>query len=386
MPDAEALASPAIPVPRPQVQPPEVRLAAPGTVRLSGAWDIRALETLASSLQSQLATLPAARDSSWDLTGIQRLDHIGALMLWRAWGGTRPTRAQILPEHESFFATLAAPRPDSSEAPLPAWLRALYALGAWIPLVVSHTRGFVALLGALAVDTLDVLRRPHLGPWREVSASVYRTGAQALGITGAVGFLIGIVLSYLSSEQLKTFGAGVFIVNILGIGLIRELGPVLCAVLVAGRSGSSMTAQLGVMRVTEELDALSVMGIPQTVRLVLPKLLALAIAVPLLTLWTTGIALLGGALAAQAQLEISVFQFMSDLPSVVPVANLWLGLGKGVVFGMLIALIACHFGLRIEPNTESLGVGTTNSVVSSITAVIVADALLAVAFNDVGFS
>jgi phospholipid/cholesterol/gamma-HCH transport system permease protein len=253
-----------------------------------------------------------------------------------------------------------------------------------MPLAASHARGFVALLGALAIDSLDVLRRPHLGPWKEVSANVYRVGAQALGITGAVGFLIGITLSYLSSEQLKTFGAGAFIVNILGIGLIRELGPVLCAVLVAGRSGSSMTAQLGVMRVTEELDALSVMGIPQTVRLVLPKVLALA--VPLLTLWTTGIALIGGALAAKAQLDISVFQFMSDLPSVVPIANLTLGIGKSVVFGVLVALIACHFGLRIEPNTESLGVGTTNSVVSSITAVIVADALIAIAFNDVGFS
>jgi phospholipid/cholesterol/gamma-HCH transport system permease protein len=384
MPDAETLQSP--PPAAAPVRPPEVRLEADGRVRLSGAWDIRALETLAGALQQRLAALPAQPASGWDLTGIQRLDHIGALLVWRAWRGARPARTHIRPEHEPFFATLAEPRPDASEPPLPALLRLLYALGAWMPLAASHARAFVILLGALAVDSLEVLRRPHLGPWKEVSANIYRVGAQALGITGAVGFLIGIVLSYLSSEQLKTFGAGVFIVNILGIGLIRELGPVLCAVLVAGRSGSSMTAQLGVMRVTEELDALSVMGIPQTVRLVLPKVIALALAVPLLTLWTTSIALLGGALAAKTQLDISVFQFITDLPSVVPLANLWLGVGKGVVFGILIALIACHFGLRIEPNTESLGVGTTNSVVSSITAVIVADALIAVAFNDVGFS
>ena len=385
MPDAEALAPSSLPAPRAAVRPPEIRVEPDGAVRLSGAWDIRALETCAAELHQGLAGLPPVPDRSWDLSGVQRMDHIGALVLWRTWRGARPARATILPEHEPFFATLASPRSDTADTAVPGWLRALAALSAWMPLVAVHARHFLVLLGTLAIDSLDVLRRPHLGPWKEVSANLYRTGAQALGITGAVGFLIGIVLSYLSSEQLKTFGAGVFIVNILGIGLIRELGPVLCAVLVAGRSGSSMTAQLGVMRVTEELDALSVMGIPQTVRLVLPKVIALAIAVPLLTMWTTGIALLGGALAAQAQLEISVFQFLSELPSVVPVANVALGVGKGAVFGVLIALIACHFGLRIEPNTESLGVGTTNSVVSSITAVIVADALIAVAFNDVGF-
>jgi len=368
-----------------RVLPPEIGVDAQGTIRLSGAWDIRALETLAVTLRRRLDGLPARRDAHWDLSEIQRMDHLGALMLWRAWGGSKPANAKVLPEHEPFFATLASPKPEATDIRPPAWLRAIYKLGGWMPIVWAHTTSFLVLLGSLVSDSMSVLRRPQLGPWKEVSANVYRVGAQALGITGAVGFLIGIVLSYLSSEQLKTFGAGVFIVNILGIGLIRELGPVLCAVLVAGRSGSSITAQLGVMRVTEELDALSVMGIPQTVRLVLPKVIALAIAVPLLTLWTTAIALAGGALAAQSQLEISMFQFMSDLPGVVPIANLWLGVGKGAVFGVLIALVACHFGLRIEPNTESLGVGTTNSVVTSITAVIVADALIAVAFKDVGF-
>ena len=367
------------------VRPPEIAVDGLGTVRLSGAWDIRALETLAIPLKQRLGEIAAGRTARWDLTQVQRMDHLGALLLWRAWGKARPAETTILPEHDQFFRTLASPRPEAADDRPPAWLRALVKLGAWIPVVWSHAASFLAMFGTLIVDSLGVLRRPHLGPWKEVSANIYRVGAQALGITGAVGFLIGMVLSYLSGEQLKSFGAGAFIVNILGIGLIRELGPVLCAVLVAGRSGSAITAQLGVMRVTEELDALSVMGIPQSVRLVLPKVLALGVAVPLLTLWTTAIALIGGAVAAQAELDISLIQFMSDLPAVVPIANLTLGLSKGVVFGILIALIACHFGLRIEPNTESLGVGTTNSVVSSITAVIIADAFIGVAFMDVGF-
>ena len=170
------------------------------------------------------------------------------------------------------------------------------------------------------------------------------------------------------------------------MGIIRELGPVIAAVLVAGRSGSAITAQLGVMRVTEELDALSVMGIPHTVRLILPKIVALAIAMPLLILWTSGIALIGGALAANTQLGISVHSFFIGLPGAVPTVNLWLAMGKGIVFGALIALVACHFGLRIKPNTESLGAGTTSSVVTSITTVITADAVFAVLFNDVGIS
>jgi phospholipid/cholesterol/gamma-HCH transport system permease protein len=145
-----------------------------------------------------------------------------------------------------------------------------------------------------------------------------------------------------------------------------------------------MTAQIGVMRVTEELDALAVMGIPHTVRLVLPKMLALAIAMPLLILWTNAIALVGGMVSAQVQLGIDYRHFISNLPDAVPIANLWLGLGKGIVFGILIALLACHFGLRIKPNTESLGIGTTSSVVTAITVVILVDAVFAIMFSDVG--
>jgi len=201
-----------------------------------------------------------------------------------------------------------------------------------------------------------------------------------------VVFHIGATLSYLSSNQLKNFGADVFIVNILGMSIIRELGPMLAAVLIAGRSGSAMTAQLGVMRVTEELDAMAVMGIPHSLRLVLPKMLALGIAMPLIVLWTSAMALLGGMLSAKYELGITLTYFLDNLPSAVPIANLWLGLGKGVVFGFLIALIACHFGMRIQPNTESLGVGTTNSVVTSITVVIIVDAIFAILYRNVGLS
>ena len=355
-------------------------------IALVGAWDIRALERQARELQQTLRESVRTRDARWDLSKVQRLDHIGALLIWQAWGRKRPARIELRPEHEIFFANVEGTGALVSGRRGLQWLAPVRGLGEWMLGAGEHLADVVRLLGQMLIDSTVLLRRPALGPWREISANVNRIGTQALGITAAVGFLIGIVMSYLSAEQLRAFGADVFIINILGIGIIRELGPVICAVLVAGRSGSAISAQLGVMRVTEELDALAVMGIPYTVRLILPKVVALAIAMPLLILWTSAVALIGGAIGANLQLGMSVTQFLTGLPAAVPTVNLWLSVGKGVVFGVLIALVACHFGMRIKPNTESLGAGTTNSVVTSITTVIVADAVFAVLFNDVGIS
>ncbi len=373
-----------------QVRDPDVQVtvAADGArvVHLSGAWDIRALESRAAALQSALRDAGPAQVSLWDLTQIQRFDHIGAMLVWRTWGRCRPGRLQLRREHEIFFGACETAEAVASSPAAPERFPLLLALGRGVWAVTGHVLEMLQLFGQLLIDAASAARQPLLRPWREFSAGIYKIGVQALGITALVGFLIGVVLSYLSAEQLRLVGADVFIVNILGIGIVRELGPVICSILVAGRSGSAITAQLGVMRVTEELDALSVMGISNTLRLILPKMAAIAVALPLLVLWTSGVALVGGAVSAKAELGMSVFQFFTALPAAVPEVNLWLGVAKGVVFGVLIALIACHFGLRIQPNTESLAAGTTRSVVTSITAVIVADAILAVIFSDVGWS
>jgi phospholipid/cholesterol/gamma-HCH transport system permease protein len=154
--------------------------------------------------------------------------------------------------------------------------------------------------------------------------------------------------------------------------------------LVAGRSGSAITAQIGVMRVTEELDAMRVMGIPKGFRLVMPRTLAMAIAMPLVAVWTTLAALLGGMLASDLAMGLTPAYFVMALPKTVDISNLWLAMGKSCVFGVLIALLACHHGLRVKPDTQSLGEGTTASVVSAITMVILVDALFAVVFKSVG--
>lgn len=367
---------------------PSIRRArdAEGNPRLElrGPWNLRTMQGKLATLIHDLAE--AARDPqlTWDLLGVDILDDAGGALLWRAWGQKRPSRIALKPEHETVFAALAAVPPRKSRREKRDIYSPAVALGNAMLSLSSHILGLVRLAGQVAIDSARLLAHPDKIPWREISANIHRNGGQAMSITALVGFLVGITLSYLSAKQLQSFGANIFIVNILGIGIMRELGPLLAAVLVAGRSGSAMTAQLGVMRVTQELDVISVMGISHTVRLVLPKIIALAITMPLLILWTNSIALIGGMLAANWQLGIGHGQFLNSLPDVVPIANLWLGIGKGAVFGVLIALVACHFGLRIKPNTESLGAGTTESVVTAITIVIVTDAIFAVFFSEVG--
>lgn len=354
-------------------------------VQARGAWHLQALVPRIDEVERAIAAIPDPRAARWDLGQVTKMDHLGAALLLRACGTSMDAITAAQPEHLALFRRLAVQDPAPALAPrraLPLWL----APGVRVLRGLDHLRGIVELVGHVTLEFGRMIRHPARAPWREISANLYRTGAQALGITALVGFLIGVVLSFLSATQLKTFGADLFIVNILGISIVRELGPVLAAILVAGRSGSSMTAQIGVMRVTQELDAMSVMGIPHMSRLVLPKVIALAVGLPLLIVWTNAVALAGGMVAAHAELGLSMLYFIDKLPDSVPIANLWLGVGKGVVFGVLIALLACHYGMRIRPNTQSLGEGTTDSVVSSITVVIIVDAVFAVLFRDVGMA
>jgi phospholipid/cholesterol/gamma-HCH transport system permease protein len=338
---------------------------------------------LLKDLEAQLKDAVAA-GGRWDLTQADQLDHVGGQLLWDQWGRKWPEPIELLPgqravlEHVAQFTALPPPRKRIG------WSGRYLAIGAAVLRALGHMQSFLVLIGELTLNLFKLARAPHQGPWRDLSGHLYRIGATALPITALVGFLIGVVLAYLTSRQLRQFGADSFIVNILGIALIRELGPMLAAILIAGRSGSSITAQIGVMRVTEELDAMRVMGISQSYRLVMPRAMALAVAMPLISVWTTVCALAGGMLAADVSLGISPTFFLNALPQAVSPGNLGLASAKSVVFGVLIALIGCHFGLRVQPNTQSLGEGTTASVVTSITVVILVDALFAVLFKDVG--
>ena len=355
-----------------------------GVICLHGQWTLAAIGTHAQELRRQLQAL--APGGQWDLRDVARLDSFGALLLWQHWGRRWPQQCQVSDVQRATLEAVAQhARGDAIPAPRRAHvLDPVVHLGEATLGAGEHARDLVVLIGQLALNLLHLLRTPAEWPLKEISANVFKAGVRAMPVSALVGFLIGVVLSYLSALQLQMFGADAFIVNILGLGIIRELGPVLIAVLVAGRSGSAMTAQLGVMRVTEEIDALTAMGISPTLRLVLPKVVALALVMPLLVVWTCAVALLGGMVAAWVQMDFSMVFFLQSLPDAVPGANVWIALAKGVAFGTLIALIACHFGLRVKPNTESLAANTTASVVTSISMVILVDAIFAITTRSIG--
>lgn len=356
---------------------------AEAVARLGGDWTLVGLGKSLPAHEARLAELSRGAPR-WDLRGVGRLDSVGALVLWRAWGRRLPSTLAISEQHRQVLERVSRiPRRESRGA---EWHPAgpIVALGRFALDAQRIFLGTIALIGQLVLDLAWLWLHPREMPLREFSATLYKSGAQALPVIALIGFLIGVVLSYLSSLQLKAYGADVFIVNLLGIAIIRELGPLLVAVLVAGRSGSAMTAQLGVMRVTEEIDALATMGVSRSLRLVLPKVLALAVATPLLVVWCSAAGIFGGMVAAYLQMGLSYAYFIDTLPKVVPLANLWIGLAKGVSFGVLVGVIACYFGLHVRPNTESLSTGTTSSVVTAITTVIVVDAIFAIFTRTLG--
>ncbi|WP_020562901.1 MlaE family ABC transporter permease [Methylosarcina fibrata] len=352
-------------------------------IKLSGNWNLRNL-SMTPGLRRKIRRHASDKTAVWDLTSVNLLDNGSALIIWLAWGERFPAGLRIKPEHRRMLESWQSQAVPPSQPVVPFVKAVAGTFNRVLTDFWEQFVGLVAMWGQLILDLFYLILHPREIPWPELSNTIYESGVRALGITALVGFLIGIVLSYLSALQLRMFGAEIYIINILGLSIIRELGPLLAAILVAGRSGSAMTAQIGIMRVTEELDALSAMGISHSLRLILPKVAALILVLPLLTVWTNGAALLGGMFSAQNTLDISYQQFFQKLPDTVPLVNIFIGLGKSAVFGMMIALIACHFGFRIQPNTESLGNETTNSVVAAITVVIMVDALFAILFMDVG--
>jgi phospholipid/cholesterol/gamma-HCH transport system permease protein len=206
----------------------------------------------------------------------------------------------------------------------------------------------------------------------------------ALPIVGLLTFLIGVVLAYQGADQLRNFGAEIFTVNLLGLAVLREMGIILTAIIVAGRSGSAFTAQIGTMQVNEEIAALRTLGLDPVELLVLPRVFALIVAMPLLTVYADFMGLLGGALIANWVLGITTVQFLDRLQAAVPVTAFWLGVVKAPVFGALIALVGCRQGLQVRGNAESVGLQTTKAVVISIFLVILVDALFSILFSYLG--
>jgi phospholipid/cholesterol/gamma-HCH transport system permease protein len=210
---------------------------------------------------------------------------------------------------------------------------------------------------------------------------IYRNGYQALPIIFLLSFMIGVILAYQMGLQLKNYGANIYIVDLLGLSILREFGPLITAIMVAGRTGSAFTAQLGIMKVNQEIDALNTMGVTPAELLILPRIAGLLITLPLLTIWSDISAVVGGMVMSNNILNITWYDFLQRFPIVIPLKTLIIGLGKAPVFALIIASIGCFQGVRVKGSADSVGLNTTRSVVLSIFFIIVADAIFSVVFN-----
>jgi phospholipid/cholesterol/gamma-HCH transport system permease protein len=240
-------------------------------------------------------------------------------------------------------------------------------------------------LGRVTVETVDAIVSPKSN--LRIAAMVHQveeTGISALPIVGLLAFLIGIVLAYQGADQLKRFGAQIFTINLLGVGMLREIGGLITAIIVAGRSGSAFTAQIGTMRVNEEIDAMQTIGLNTVDVLVLPRIIGLVIALPILTFFADIMGLIGGAVMCYFQLGLTIPVFMRQLNDAVTLNTLMVGLIKAPVFAFVISLVGCYEGFQVERNAASVGLLTTRSVVESVFLVIVLDAAFSVMFSVLG--
>ena len=361
-------------------------------VAVGGGWTVAELAQLDDAGRAMLEALPGeAGRARIELGALEALDTAGAWLLCRiqaglaarGWhvelAGADPVQAALLAEIGRLN-----PRPALPPPRLNPLVRLLARLGASTLSACEEARRLLSFYG----ETIVTLGRLALHPRRlRLTSLVHhleQTCLNALPIVGMIAFLIGVVLAYQGADQLRRFGAEVFTVNLLGVSVLREIGILLTAIVVAGRSGSAFTAEIGMMKVREEIDALRTIGADPIEVLVVPRLLALMIALPLLAFFADILALFGGGLMSVLALGIPPHQFLSQLESAITPTMFWIGMVKAPVFAFLIALVGCYQGLSVGGSAESVGRLTTQSVVLSIFLVIVADALFSILFSYLG--
>ncbi|HYA59858.1 MAG TPA: MlaE family lipid ABC transporter permease subunit [Burkholderiaceae bacterium] len=355
----------------------------PSQLRCEGAWVTRML----APLEERIATV--ARDLGKevliDASAITALDTSGAWLLHRTvraleLGGRRVRVQGLRPEFDALLQLVASRAVHVGETATPP-LGRLTALGLATWEAVRGAYGLLSFLGEAALTWVRSVLDPRRIRWRAIFHNIQTAGFEALPITGLLSFLLGIVIAYQGAEQLRRVGANIYIADLVGLSMVRELSPLITAIIVAGRSGSAYTAQIGTMKVTEEIDALRTIGIGPLDLLVLPKVVALAIVLPLLTVYTDIMGIVGGMIMARAQLQVSFTTFLHRLEEAVSLTSYVIGVGKAPVFAVIIALVGCYQGFRVTGSAESVGQRTTVSVVQSIFLVILSDAMFSIAFS-----
>jgi phospholipid/cholesterol/gamma-HCH transport system permease protein len=330
---------------------------------------------------------PTSRDVICEASGILALDTAGAVFLRRgvlARDRNRPRPVSLLGLRPAFAKLLDLVNQhaaDMDAAGRPGRRGWLEMLGQSVWIRAQGALRATAFIGQGTAVVFGAATAPRSIRWRSLLKSLESDGFNALPIIGLLSFLMGIVIAYQGAEQLRTVGGNIFIVDLVGISLLREIAPLVTAILVAGRSGSAYTAQIGTMRVTEELDALQTLGLSPFKVLVLPKVLALTIAVPLLAVYADVVGVFGGMLIASSQLNVSAQQFLSRFDQAIALRHFVIGIVKAPVFAAIIGLVGCYQGFQIRGGVDDVGRHTTISVVQSIFLVIVFDALFSIVMS-----
>src|SRR3990167_451478 len=321
-----------------------------------------------------------------DGSAIKKMDSSGAWLLIAKQDELKKHNVDLLFQHfseaqQTLLQIIQKRLKDKTQLPKIQLLSSLATLGKNTLQQWHELFAYLSFVGSLCLEMLRLIRAPAHWRLTSLSSVIYRNGYQALPIIALLAFMIGVVITYQLGLQLRNYGANVYIIDLLGLSILREFSPLLTAIMVAGRTGSSFTAQLGMMTINQEIDALDTMGVTPGELLILPRIIGLFICLPLLTMWADIFGVLGGMVSSASILNITWHDFLSRFPNVIPLRTFLIGIGKAPVFALIIASIGCFQGMSVERNADSVGRNTTRSVVLAIFFIIVADAAFSIIFS-----
>ena len=367
--------------------PAAIARPTPQDLALSGSWTARGI----GAIQPQLDALSAPSTSEMVVDGarIEALDTVGAWVLQKLLRrlrdeGTAVRVRDLRPEFAKLLEVVGRQVTDQKDTLSPAASAPssiLEGLGRGAEAAFEQSVALLGFVGESAVALAECVAHPARFRWRPILYNIRSAGFDALPIVGLLSFLLGIVVAYQGANQLRQYGANIFVADLVGLSMLREFAPLITAIIIAGRSGSAYAAQIGTMSVTEEIDAMRTLGIAPLDLLVLPKIIALVIALPLLTVFADVLGVFGGMIMARAQLGVGFGEFLDRFVKAVSITAYLIGICKAPVFAAIIAVVGCFQGFRTKGGADSVGRQTTRSVVQSIFLVIVADALFSIAFS-----
>lgn len=340
-----------------------------------------------AEIQQKLGSTKIAYDAILDVSRLEKIDTSGAYLIDRALGALEGVddKIPIRGEHPTLERLLGKVRKASPAAPPdpirpPGFIALLNRTGYGAVQAWSEFMGLLSFIGETTATVGRLIVNPRRIRWKSVVAIMEEAGLDALPIVCFLSFFIGLVIAFIGANLLAMFNASVFTVELVGIGMLREFGAVLTAILLAGRTDSAFTAQIGAMKMTQEIDAMRTIGLDPMEALVAPRLLALIIMTPLLTFAATISGIAGGLVAAWSAMNISPQMFISRFAEVVPPQHFWVGIVKAPVFALVVAMVGCRQGMLVEGDVVSLGRRTTSAVVQAIFLVIALDAAFAVLY------